>query len=45
MEIAEAEIFSPKVMKMKLDARGLIPVAPKFELGRVWYRREDLMAR
>lgn len=43
MEIAEAETFSPKVMKMKLDGRGLVPVAPKYELGRIWYRREDLM--
>lgn len=42
MDIAEAEVFSPKVMKMKLDGRGLVPVAPKCELGRVWYRREDL---
>lgn len=42
MDIAEAEVFSPKVMKMKLDGRGLVPVAPKCELGRVWYRREYL---
>lgn len=42
MDIAEAESFSSKVMKMKLDGRRMVPVAPKYELGRVWYRREDL---
>ena len=41
-EIAEADMFSSKVMKMKLDGRGLVPLAPKYELGRVWYRRVDL---
>ena len=43
-DIAEAETFSPKVMKMKLDGRGLLPVGPKYELGRLWYRREDLVS-
>lgn len=42
LDIAEAETFSSKVMKMKLDGRGLVPLAPKYELGRIWYRRKDL---
>jgi predicted HTH domain antitoxin len=41
-EIAETEECYPKIMKVKLDARGLVPVAPRYELGRVWYRRADL---
>lgn len=41
-EIAEAESSSIKVMKMNLDRRGVVPLAPKFELGRVWYRKADL---
>ncbi|MBU0643282.1 MAG: TniQ family protein [Alphaproteobacteria bacterium] len=41
-EIAEQQSFSTKVMKMKLDAHGVLPLAPKYELGRVWYRRKDL---
>ncbi|WP_299027989.1 TniQ family protein [uncultured Sulfitobacter sp.] len=41
-EIAEAEECYPKIMKVKLDDRGLVPVAPRYELGRVWYRRADL---
>lgn len=41
-EIAEAESCYPKIMKVKLDDRGLVPVAPRYELGRVWYRRADL---
>lgn len=41
-EIAEAKSFSPKVMKMKLDARGAVPLAPGYELGRIWYRRADV---
>ncbi|MBO9429627.1 TniQ family protein [Sulfitobacter sp. R18_1] len=41
-EIAEQQSCSSKVMKMRLDARGVVPLAPKFELGRVWYRRRDL---
>ncbi|MEM1352294.1 MAG: hypothetical protein AAGF27_08105, partial [Pseudomonadota bacterium] len=41
-EIAEAARFSPKGMKMELDARGLMPVAPRFELGRIWYRRDEI---
>ena len=41
-EIAEAESCYPKIMKVKLDDRGLVPVAPRYELGRFWYRRADL---
>lgn len=41
-EIAEAQSFSPKVMKMKMDARGAVPLAPGYELGRIWYRRADV---
>ncbi|WP_370270422.1 TniQ family protein [Nioella sp.] len=41
-EVAEAQSFSPKVMKMKLDGRGAVPLAPGYELGRIWYRRADL---
>ncbi|UWR33020.1 TniQ family protein [Sulfitobacter sp. W027] len=41
-EIAEAASFSPKVMKMKMDARGAVPLTPRYELGRVWYRKTDL---
>lgn len=41
-EVAEQQWFSSKVMKMKLDGHGLVPVAPKYELGRIWYRRKDL---
>jgi hypothetical protein len=41
-EIAEAETSSPKSIKIKLDGRGVVPVAPKYELGRVWYRRVDM---
>ncbi|WP_417269931.1 TniQ family protein [Celeribacter sp.] len=41
-EIAEQQSCSSKVMKMKLDAHGVVPFAPKYELGRVWYRRRDL---
>ena len=41
-EIADQQSFSSKVMKMKLDAHGVVPLAPKYELGRVWYRRKDL---
>lgn len=41
-EIAEAESSSSKVMKVNLDRRGVVPLAPKFELGRVWYRKADL---
>lgn len=40
-EIAQTEHFSTKVMKMKMDGRGIEPVAPKYELGRIWYRREN----
>jgi hypothetical protein len=43
-EIAEAQCFSPKVMKMKLDARGAVPLAPGYELGRLWYRRMDVVS-
>ena len=42
LDIAVTQNFSPKVMKMKLDGRGLMPLAPKYELGRIWYRRADL---
>jgi len=31
-----------KIMKMKLDHRGVMPIAPKSELGQMWYLREDL---
>ncbi|WP_299928766.1 TniQ family protein [uncultured Pelagimonas sp.] len=41
-DFAEKHWFSAKVMKMKLDGRGLVPIAPKYELGRIWYRRNDL---
>lgn len=41
-EIAEAEALYPKIMKVKLDDRGLVPVASKYKLGLVWYRRADL---
>lgn len=41
-EIAEQQWFSSKVMKMKLVGRGLVPLTPKYELGRIWYRRKDL---
>lgn len=41
-EIAEAADFSPRVMKMKLDVLGLTPVVPRFELGRIWYRRDEV---
>ena len=41
-EIADAVHFSPKVMKMTLNARCLEPVVPKFELGRIRYRRCDV---
>ncbi|UOA26052.1 TniQ family protein [Pseudosulfitobacter sp. DSM 107133] len=41
-EIAEQQSFSSKVMKMKLDVHGVVPLAPRYELGRVWYRRKDL---
>jgi hypothetical protein len=34
-DIAEAEIFSPDVMKMKPDSCGLVPLTPKCELGRL----------
>ena len=36
--IAEEQSFSPKVMKMKLDDRGAMPLAPGYELRRIWYR-------
>lgn len=42
LDIAVAQNLSPKVMKVKLDGRGLMPLAPKYELGRIWYRRADL---
>lgn len=41
-EIAQTETSSPKSIKIKLDGRGVVPVAPKYELGRVWYRRVDM---
>lgn len=41
-EIAEAQSFSPKVMKMKMDACGAVPLAPGYELGRIWYRKADV---
>jgi hypothetical protein len=41
-EISEDANCTPKVMKMRLDAKGLAPFASKGELGRVWYRRCDL---
>lgn len=41
-EIAEAQSFSPKVMKMKLDGSGAVPLAPGHELGRIWYRKVDV---
>ncbi len=40
-ELAETERFSVKVMKLKMDGRGAVPIAPKYELGRIWYRRGD----
>lgn len=41
-EHADRHAISQKVMKMKLDARGIQPITPRFELGRVWYRVADL---
>lgn len=41
-EYAEAQGVAPKWMKVRLDAQGIEPISPKYELGRVWYRREDL---
>ena len=43
-ECAEVEMTSPLAMKIKLDERGIMPIAPKYKLGRIWYRREDLDA-
>ena len=42
-EIAAKEHFSVKVMKMKMDGRGAVPLTPKYELGRVWYRKADVL--
>ena len=41
-DIAEAAHFSPKSMNMTLEAKGLDPVAPNNELGRIRYRRCDV---
>lgn len=43
-EYAEEQGVAPKWMKVRLDAKGIEPISPKYELGRVWYRREDLAA-
>ncbi|MFD1807947.1 hypothetical protein ACFSHQ_06585 [Gemmobacter lanyuensis] len=41
-EYAEARGVAPKWMKVRLDAKEIVPISPKYELGRVWYRRADL---
>lgn len=41
-EYADAQGVAPKWMKVRLDAQSIDPISPKYELGRVWYRREDL---
>lgn len=41
-EIANDAKSGSKAMKMRLEAEGIEPVAPKYELGRIWYRRCDL---
>ena len=41
-EIADNAKSGSKAVKMKLDVEGIEPVAPKYELGRIWYRRCDL---
>ncbi len=28
-----------RLLRMKMDRRGAVPIAPKYELGRIWYRR------
>ena len=43
-EIANDAKSGSKAMKMRLDAEGIEPVAPKYGLGRIWYRRCDLPA-
>lgn len=41
-EIAANAECAPKSMKMRLVSDGIDPVAPKYELGRIWYRRCDV---
>ncbi|WP_299415780.1 TniQ family protein [uncultured Sulfitobacter sp.] len=43
-DYAEMHIFSPKVMKMKLDGRGLKPIVADHSLGRFFYRKADIAA-
>lgn len=43
-DYAASRSFSAKVMKMKLDARGIEPIASRRGLGRLYYRNADLPA-
>lgn len=41
-QIAAGARCAPKSMKIRLDAEGVYPVAPKYKLGRIWYRRSEV---
>ncbi|MDP2079528.1 TniQ family protein [Pseudotabrizicola sp.] len=43
-EYAESLMFSSKVMRKKLDCRGIKPITESYSLGRLYYRKADLAA-
>ncbi|RHZ91192.1 hypothetical protein D1114_20765 [Cereibacter sphaeroides] len=43
-DFAAARSFSVKMMKRKLDAKGIGPIASCYGLGRLYYRKADLQA-
>ncbi len=43
-DYAKSLMFSSKVMRMKLEGRGIKPITEEYGLGRLYYRKADLAA-